>query len=59
MMNGKQTTAMTALFCAMVAARKGRKSLGQFLRILPLSAQIKAMALQGFAAATLAGMSQT
>lgn len=43
----------------MVAAQKTRRSLGQFLRILPLSPQFKAMALQSFPAVTLAGASGT
>ena len=37
---------MTALFCAMVAARKSRRSLPEFLRILPVSPEIKSMAME-------------
>ncbi len=37
---------MAALFCAMVAGRKTRRSLPEFLRILPVSPQMKSMALK-------------
>ena len=36
---------MAALFCAVVAARKSRRSLPEFLRILPVSPEMKSMAL--------------
>ena len=39
---------MAALFCAMVAARKSRRSLPAFLRILPVSPEIKTMALENY-----------
>ena len=37
---------MAALFCAMVAAQKTRRPLPEFLRILPVSPEIKSMALK-------------
>ena len=37
---------MAALFCAIVAARCGKQSLPQMLRILPVSPEIKTMALR-------------
>ena len=37
---------MAALFCAMVAARKTRRPLPEFLRILPVSSKIKSMAME-------------
>ena len=37
---------MAALFCAMVAARKTRRPLRDFLRILPMRSAIKSMALK-------------
>ena len=42
------TQAMAALFCAMVAAQKTRRNLPAFLRILPVSPEIKAMALESY-----------
>ncbi len=39
---------MAALFCAIVAAQKGHRSLPEFLRILPVSPEIKSMALQNY-----------
>ena len=42
----QRTQTMAALFCAMVAARKTRRSLPEFLRILPVSPQMKSMALK-------------
>ena len=39
---------MTALFCAVVAAQKTRRSLPEFLRILPVSPMIKSMALESY-----------
>ncbi len=39
---------MAALFCAVVAARKSRRSLPEFLRILPLSPEMKSMALKSY-----------
>lgn len=36
---------MAALFCAMVAAKTSKRSLPEFLRVLPVSAEIKFMAL--------------
>ena len=45
-MQPTRTKAMAALFCAMVAAHKGYGSLSEFLRILPVSPEIKSMALQ-------------
>ena len=37
---------MAALFCALVVAQKGRSSLEEMLRILPVSPAIKYMALR-------------
>lgn len=45
-MNRQRTRALAALFCAMVAAQKGQRSLSEYLRILPVSPEIKSMALQ-------------
>ena len=45
-MNGTKTQAMVALFCAVVAAQKSRRSLPEFLRILPMSSKSKSMALE-------------
>ncbi len=42
---------MAALFCAMVAARKGQKSLPDYLRILPVNPRIKQIALDVWPAA--------
>ena len=39
---------MAALFCAFVAARKSRRSLPEFLRILPVSPEMKSMALESY-----------
>ena len=37
---------MAALFCAVVAAQRSRRSLQEFLRILPVSPKSKSMALE-------------
>ena len=37
---------MAALFCAVVAAQKSRRSLPEFLRILPVRPELKDMALK-------------
>ena len=42
------TQAMAALFCAVVAARKSRRNLPAFLRILPVSPEMKTMVLEGY-----------
>ena len=47
---------MAALFCAVVAARKNRRDLPAFLRILPLSPEIKTMALESYRGAENAEM---
>ena len=47
-MNAPKTKAMATLFCAMVAARKGHNSMRDMLRILPISPEIKAMALRSW-----------
>ena len=39
---------MVALFCAVVAARKSRRSLPEFLRILPMSPEMKSVALESY-----------
>lgn len=43
--NDSRSQAMAALFCAMVAARKSRNSLPEYLRILPVNPRMKQMAL--------------
>ena len=40
------TQAMAALVCAVVAARKTRRPLPEFLRILPVRPELKSMALE-------------
>ena len=47
-MNPTKTQAMAALFCAVVAAQKSRRSLAEFLRILPVSSEMKSMALESY-----------
>ena len=39
---------MAALFCAVVAAQKSRRSLLKFLRILPINPKIKSVALESY-----------
>ncbi len=51
-MESPNIKAMAALFCAIVAAQKSERSLPEFLRILPVSPEIKMMAMQSFAGST-------
>jgi len=47
-----RTRAMTALLCAIVATQKCQRGLLEFLKILPLSPELKSMALLNYLEAT-------
>ena len=48
MTNSTRIKAMAALFCAIVVAQKSQRSLPEYLQLLPLSPEIKSMALQSY-----------